>query len=354
MQTIIGERIKIARKKAGYSLRDLAAQMDKDTRVSAQAIGLFERGERVPSSTTLLALSEALGVSVAYLLAPENVRLGEIAFRAHSSKSAKDQGRVKAEALEWIERYIQIEKIIGEGGGSKLLTQKKIATQDDAEKLALRVREEWGLGEQPIANVTEVLEEKGVKVRLTELPSKVSGLTCVARLAKGDCPIVLVNEQFSLERRRFTLAHELGHLFISEESADVEKLCNRFAGAFLVPKTHLLSELGKKRTAIGYQEVVDLKKLYGVSASALLVRMEQVGVIAKQTLEYAFRTFAKSWRTKEPEELESSERRGEEERPNRFERLVYRALAEEYISRSKAAELLMVPLSTIEYGMKGD
>jgi Zn-dependent peptidase ImmA (M78 family) len=291
---------------------------------------------------------------VSYLLAPEEVRLGEIFFRAHSSKSAKDDGKVKAEALEWIERYIQIEKIIGrKEEGNRSFAQKKVTTQEEAEKLAIKIRGEWALGEYSIANVTEVLEEKGIKVLLTDLPSKISGLTCVARLANGEVPIVLINKSFSLERRRFTLAHELGHQLIAGEGREVEQLCNRFAGALLVPKSHLLSEVGKKRTALGHQEIIDLKKLYGVSASALLVRLEQIGVITKQTLEYAFRTFAKSWRTKEPEELEDSDRRGQEEQPKRFERLVYRALAEEYISRSKAAELLRVPVSVVEHGMKG-
>jgi hypothetical protein len=45
---MIGHRIKLARSKAGWSLRELSWAMDR--RVTAQAIGKYERGEDVPSA----------------------------------------------------------------------------------------------------------------------------------------------------------------------------------------------------------------------------------------------------------------------------------------------------------------
>ena len=63
---MIADRIRLARRKAGYSLRDLAAEMDH--RVTAQAIGKYERGEDIPSSGVLIELAKALKVSVSYLM----------------------------------------------------------------------------------------------------------------------------------------------------------------------------------------------------------------------------------------------------------------------------------------------
>ena len=45
---MIADRLRVARRKAGLSLRDLSAAMGE--RVTAQAIGKYERGESVPSS----------------------------------------------------------------------------------------------------------------------------------------------------------------------------------------------------------------------------------------------------------------------------------------------------------------
>lgn len=45
---MIADRLRLARRKAGLSLRDLSDAMDG--RVTAQAIGKYERGESTPSS----------------------------------------------------------------------------------------------------------------------------------------------------------------------------------------------------------------------------------------------------------------------------------------------------------------
>ena len=120
--------------------------------------------------------------------------------------------------------------------------------------------------------------------------------------------MIVVNNQFSLERRRLTLAHEVAHRLIDTDclsDKDEEKAANLFAGAFLMPREHLLREVGKHRHALGYREVIDLKRLYRVSGLALLMRLRQLDVIDQSTLIYAFQTIARGWRTKEPEELET-------------------------------------------------
>jgi Zn-dependent peptidase ImmA (M78 family) len=206
--------------------------------------------------------------------------------------------------------------------------------------------------------MTELLEEKGLKVLTVPLPERVSGLTCLVNRPdeETELPVIVVNNQFPLERRRLTLGHELAHRLIDTESLpdrDEEKAANVFAGAFLVPRGHLLREVGTRRTALGYSELIDLKRLYRVSGAALLVRLRQLDVISESTLVYAFQSIARGWRTQEPNELESPDERGQQERALRFERLCYRALAEGLISLSKAAELLRLPVPDVEAGLKG-
>jgi len=349
--TMSGERIKLARKKACLSLRGLANKMRG--LVSAQAIGKYERGEMLPGSDVLIAMSKALGVSQSYLLAAQGVQLGAVEFRTKANTGAKDRARVETEVIEWVERYLQIEEILELNSAAwecPVGMPRKLKGLDDADKLADELRAAWKLGIDPIPNMTELLEEKGIKIMLADLPEKVSGLTCfVKRPQRADAPVIVINRSKSLERRRLTMAHELGHRVIASNSeSDIEKLCNRFAGAFLVTKEHLLKEFGERRSAIGVSEVMGLKRLYRVSAASFLMRLEQVGVLNRETIEYAFRTFANPWRTKEPNPLPID---GEQAR--RFERLVYRATAEDMISLSKAVELLRVPLVEVERGLKG-
>ena len=206
--------------------------------------------------------------------------------------------------------------------------------------------------------MTELLEEKGLKVLTVVLPARVSGFTCLVGRGKDqpDLPVIVLNNQFSLECRRLTLAHELAHRLIDTDTLsdkDEEKAATMFAGAFLMPGDHLLREVGKQRNALGYKELIDLKRRYRVSGMALLMRLRQLEVINQATLIYAFQSIARGWRTQEPVELETEEERGQRERALRFERLCYRALAEGLISLTRAAELLRLPASEVDAGLKG-
>ncbi len=356
---MIADRVKLARRKAGFSLRDLSAAMNG--KVTAQAIGKYERGEDIPSSGVLFALSKALGVSLSYLLDTQGIELSSVEFRTKANTTARDRAQVETEVLEWIERYLQIELILDLDSATwkcPVFRPRQLREVTDAEKLAHDVREEWELGLDPIPNMTELLEERGLKVLTVPLPRRVSGLTCLVGRGEGrlDLPVIVANVQFSLERRRLTLAHELAHRLIDADGLsdkDEEKAATLFAGAFLMPSEHLLREAGKHRNALGHKELIDLKRLYRVSGAALLMRLRQLDVISQPVLIYAFQSIARGWRTEEPMELEPGKERGQRERPLRFERLCYRALAEGLISLSKAAELLRLPASEVEAGLKG-
>ena len=354
---MFGERLKLARKKAGFSLRSLSEALDKE--ISAQAIGKYERGEMMPGSGVLLRMSKILDVSLEFLMSEQVQELGEVEFRKLSGTSAKDRARVEAEVINSLQRYLAVEEILDLDSSrweAPEIQAESIKHLNQVEGLAIKTRKAWELGIDPIPNMTSLLEDHGIKVLVLSLPNRVSGLTTSVSRPNHETnvPVIVVNKDMSLERRRLTLAHELGHKLIHEESDfDHEKAANVFAGAFLVPKDHLVNEIGKERNALGYQELIHLKRMYRVSGAALLVRLKQLGVISESSMTYAFQTFAKKWRSKEPIPLEHEGEEGQHEVPRRFERLCYWALAEQLISTAKAIELLQQSPSEIEKGLKG-
>ena len=354
---MFGDRLKLARKKAGYSLRGLADALGGE--VTAQAIGKYERGAMMPSSGVLIHMARMLGVSLEFLLSEQVEELEAVEFRKLSGTSAGDRARVEAEVIDRLQRYIAIEEILKLDSGAwkaPRFGNRFLGQESEGEILAQDLRREWKLGIDPIPNMTSLLEDRGIKVLVIPLPDRVSGLTCLVRRPRhrNRVPVIVVNEHVTLERRRLTLAHELAHRLIDESSPiNHEKASTIFAGAFLVPRDHLVREIGKHRKALGYRELVQLKRMYRVSAAALLVRLKQVGVIDQSTLAYAFQTFARGWRSSEPEPLERPGEEGKHEIPRRFERLCYWALAEGLISPGKAGELLQQPLADIEKGLKG-
>ena len=347
---MFSERLKLARKRSGLSLRALSSAMDGI--VSAQAIGKYERAEMMPSSTVTIALAEALEVTLSYLLSPSRVSLERVEFRKPASTKAKDQAAVEGEVLDRVDRYLQIEEILGiditEQDGPDG-TPYGINAVEAAEDAATAVRTAWNLGGGPIPDITELLEERGVKVFKWRLPGSVDGLSGRVRRVRGnDVPVVVYSTGKAFERQRFTIAHELGHLVLDIPSTvPEERAYQRFAGAFLAPGDELVREVGRRRLNFGFEELIAIKHIFGISAAALVMRLRDLGIITEATVRNIFGGIGRGWRTEEPRPLERTES------PTRFRRLCLRALAEHAISESKAAELLRMRVSEIEGIMAG-
>ena len=218
-----------------------------------------------------------------------------------------------------------------------------------AERAAEKLRETWKLGIDPIQNMAELLEGKGVKVVSLSLPIDVSGSKAFIRAVDlPDLPIIVVNREHNGERQRFTMAHELAHLVLSPfglSDQDQEKAADRFAGAFLMAKEMLLKLLGGHRTDISLGELAKIKKIFKVSIASLIVRCSQIGAISKTLYGRLFaQVKAMGWNSlgsTEPGALDP-------ELPQRMERLCMRAISEGAISMAKAAELLRTGIRELE------
>lgn len=356
---MFAERLKLARKKAGLSMQGLADRIEP--KVSAQAISKYEHEKMMPSSAVLMGLAKELGVSLDFLMGGQVRALEGIEFRKHSATSAREKAMAEAIVIERLEDYLAIEGIVDVPNPPDHfagLRCTSVGSWEAIDEKAQELRVSWKLGIDPIPSVTNLLEDKGIKVVEADLPERINGLACTIERAglENSGEAIVVSSRTNVERKRFNLAHELAHRVILEtgsESIKLEKAMNRFAGAFLVPKEHLLEEVGAIRHGMTYHEIIRLKHAYGVSAAAMLMRLGQVGILPSGVVDYAFRTFARRWRSKEPEPIRDSEGFGLFEHPRRFKRLVWRALGEELISPVRAAQFLKMPLNRIEEEIRG-
>jgi Zn-dependent peptidase ImmA (M78 family)/transcriptional regulator with XRE-family HTH domain len=342
---MIGQRLKIARAASGLSLRELEAAIDN--RVTAQAIGKYERNEDMPSSGVLSILADALKVSEDYLLASEDLILEGVEFRKKQIASKREEAFVEGQTLHLLERYLTIEEVLGLRSVEWDRPREApypMQNVSDAENAARAIRVHWGLGIDPIPNLSELLEERGIKVLSSDL-TDIDGLTAtVRRKGAASLPVIVVNKNAWSERKRFTLAHELGHMLIEcAPGVKVEDVANRFASAFLMPVEALWREIGKHRTMISLGELLALKQLFGASIQAITYRCHDLGIINNAAYRRLFQVFNENgWRKppyKEPGEIDPSR-----EEPRRMERLCFRALTEGVIGESKAAELLGIPV----------
>ncbi|MYK31265.1 MAG: ImmA/IrrE family metallo-endopeptidase, partial [Boseongicola sp. SB0670_bin_30] len=215
----VGQRIKISRHAYGLSLRDLEARINN--RVTAQAISKYERDETMPSSGVLIVLADALDVPIDYLASDSDIRLESVEFRKKRLTSRKEEAQVEARILHLLERYLAVEEILGLPTVARDMPREApwpvLHDPAEAELAALGMRAHWGLGLDPIPNLVDLLEERGIKVLAMGLPN-VDGLTArVRREDRSVASVVVVNREDWGERQRFTLAHELGHMVLDPE-----------------------------------------------------------------------------------------------------------------------------------------
>lgn len=344
---MIGKRLKLARASAGLSLRDLSDRIGG--LVTPQAIGKYERNEDMPGSRVLVALADALATSETYLLTAEELAFEGIDFRKKTK--AREETTVEARTLQFLERYLAIEDLLNLRSADwdqPRGAPYPVNDLPDAESAARSVREEWGLGYEPIPKLAELLEERGVKVLSLEL-QEIDGLAAsVRRVGRGAARVVVVRRNIWAERKRFTLAHELGHMVMRPSpGVDEEKAAHRFAGAFLMPADVIRAEVGARRSTISIGELVVLKQRFGVSVQAIAFRCQDLGIIDKASFSKLFREFSRrGWRS--PPFAEPACIDPREEEPTRFDRLCLRALAEGVIGEGRAAEMLGLTVAQLD------
>ncbi len=336
---MISDRLQQARNAKGLTTRQLA----EIAGVSAMSISKYENGQATPSSTVLLALSKALDVRVEYFFRHTNVELTNVEYRKDDKLPEKAHKKIMADIVDQIERRVVLGNILPEAWNNPFEKPKRLPASIDSldviEDVAEQVRKSWDLGSNPIGDLIDTVEEHGVKVftialkgetRFDGLSAKVDGM-----------PVIVVGSDWVGDRQRFTIAHELGHLVMQDRmpeswnSKKIESACHRFAGAFLAPRNEVFKSLGAKRKWLEPQELMHLKHEFGLSMGGWTYRARDLGIISKNTMSEIWKTFRRrGWNKKEPDPQYPREI------VRRFEQFTYRALAEDLIGESKAAEIL--------------
>lgn len=336
----------------GFSLQDLADTLNN--KITKQALSKYEQGLMKPSSENLLQLCRALEVKPDYFSRETTVRLENVEFRKLKKLASKDKESVKQRTVDFLERYYELEDLIGlDYDFVNPIKDYTIKSNHDVESAAEKLRSEWKLGEDPIKNAIDLLEDH--KIKVIELKSDLA-FNGLSTFVNSRHPVIVLNSSLDnhVDRKRFTALHELGHLVLNKLDGFEEKVresyCHTFAAAMLMPASYLRRELGDNRQHILLNELIYIKKEVGASIQAILYRAKELAIITPNYFK-SFMTYlsSKGMRTNEPWKLT------EKEEPHRFKQLLFRAIGEEIISTSKAAALANMKLADLrdELAFKG-
>lgn len=341
-QSIFSMRLKGARIMKGLSMDELCEKMGQ--RVSKMAISKYEAGKMDPDSGVLISLSEALELPLDYFYRPFTFKYESMKFRKKSSLGAKQLECLKMTIADFVERYVNIEEICSDSACGESFRRIAAKSESDVLDAATRLREEWNLGKSGIVNVIELLEEHGVKIVEIDAPDGFDG---VSSFVNDRFPVVVLGKDFLFERKRFTAMHELGHLILdfddSVSEKEEESLCNLFANEMLLPQSELARILGVDRKSVAVKELRPIQQRFGISCDAIMYKAKGCGVVSSSC--YKWYCIKKS---KDPSYKSFvNQTVGRTEESSRFESLVYKALAQELITTSKAANLLCSDVETV-------
>ena len=183
------------------------------------------------------------------------------------------------------------------------------AFDGDAAEIARAVRSSWQLPKGPVKHLTSVLESGGAIVVPCALHGKIDAVS--QRIPEAP-PLLFMNSSKPMDRLRFSMAHELGHIVMHGRgpTPGMESEADSFAAEFLMPAAEMARELPKGRLRL--EDLAYLKRVWRVSMAALLYRAKTLGRVTERQYRYLFMQMGKlGYRSQEPVELEPPVERAE-------------------------------------------
>lgn len=300
-----GDRLKFARIYRGKTIIQLADEVE----VTKQAISQYEKGINTPGFETLMKLINKLGFPRDFFFEKkqENIKVGNSYFRALLGTTKQE----KQFQLSRIELLSDIFYFLEEYVNFPVLKIPEFEADDTIEQKASKLREFWGVGNNPIKSVVNLMEKNGICI--TCLPTQEISIDAFTQTqlynGKKYYFTVLGDDKYSSARRQFSAAHELGHIILHENIVDTDEIdkteykkmeeeANQFASAFLLPREEYMNDLIYPNKLDYY---IELKKKWRVSIAALIVRAYQLQAINVNQYQYLMKQInARGWKKLEP------------------------------------------------------
>jgi transcriptional regulator with XRE-family HTH domain len=320
MDKILGIRLKRAREEINLSQGAFAKALG----LSSEYISLLEAGKRTPSFETLFKIAGYLKKDLAFFFGEKKP-----VFEALLADGAVDE-RARKEILRfraYCEKYLLLEEQTG-----RRLDLAPQYSHISAERLAEEERRRLGLGNEPIHDIFALCEVNGCRIVRHPFPeeSRISGLFVFDAERRAAFAALNANEPPGLQA--LIAAHEYAHYLKDRSESPIvdnldvvvdeyvslypprEQFAQTFATLFLIPRTKLQELIAKdfRSRSLGYDDVLFLKRYFGVSTRAMLRSLRGLGQLPEAKFEEYFK--------RNPEDRESEifgSASGQEERRGR-------------------------------------
>lgn len=271
-----------AREYRGYSQTELASKI---IGLSQSNLSKYEKGVGTLSADVLNRIIDFLGFPLSFY----EKKISNIAENAHYRRK-KGMTKKERSEIEYSNKLIgYIVDQMSESVEFPDMCFKMIDIEDGytPERVAQFIRKYLGLRDEPVRDIVALLERNGVIV--IELDYEVDLFDGVSFVTDEGYYVIIINKNFSNDHKRFTLAHELGHIvmhtsneFLIPDYRDKEEEANRFASEFLMPSDVITNSL----RGLKLQYLVELKRYWLTSMASIVRRAKDLKCITNDKYQY--------------------------------------------------------------------
>lgn len=308
-QGFVGARLREAREARGVTAASLADVLG----LTRAAISQYEHDHKSPSPEIMQRICTITRLPERFFMETLSGEQVERTFYYRSQSVATKGARLRSERkLDWLARIVAwLEGLVAfpQPNAPTLNDAARPIDirNDDIEEATKEIRRRWGLGNGPISNVAWLLENHGILVTRFSLHAETLD-SFSERHSSGRPFVILSSDRESAFRSRFDAAHELGHLLLHSaiptkdvwkpvEHKLMEAQAHRFASAFLLPA----ESFARTAVSITLEGLKNLKRQWGVSMQAIIMRLYDLDLIEEDAKIRLFRAFnTRGWRKREP------------------------------------------------------
>lgn len=294
---IDGSVIAISRAALGITQKALSEQVG----ITQATLSRYENNERSIEPSMVEKLGDLLGVNFTVFQDVRRPERGPLAAEAHMRR------RKSASVGEWrkCEARLNLSRLeVGalsrrlELSPSLALPHLDLDEVGSPECAAQLLRAQWAMPIGPVRQLYRWIEAAGVFAVERDLSTaRVDGLSQVI----DGVAIMLINETIPTDRKRMTIAHELGHIVLHSGRYlpdDPEDEADRFAAEFLMPETALAPYLNN----LDLPALKALKLEWGTSMQACFERAFSLGKVTTEQRTKFYKTLSRrGWKVKEPD-----------------------------------------------------
>lgn len=255
--------------------------------ISLLAYRNIESGKSEPSLSTLEKIAtKVYSVNIGQLLKEHKQQIKKVRFRALEKKNIRKREEIIYEISAWLEKYNDLVNNLNLEDDFKYQLSDLEQETKDPIIMAQKVRRVFKLSsEETVKDICNLIEFKaGIKILAKQFNSDSFFGLSLEDIYGGKVIVVNTWDRISVERRIFSIAHELGHILLhfnsvqnnlTVEDVNEEKEANTFASHFLMPQDDFISVWNTCTNCDFIDRVIRVKQIFRVSYQVVLYRLSE-------------------------------------------------------------------------------